>query len=80
MPHDGMRAAISELLKLQADAIAALSTPEAIAAENPRPLLQDAVGDRVDEFGSRFNSSCHRIAADLLVRGGPELSCPPEFG
>ena len=72
--------ALKDLLALEAVAVAALSTPEAAAAENPGALLGEAVGDRVEKLGARFGAACRSIADDLLVRGGPELGCPPGLG
>ena len=78
--HDEMGDAVKDLLALEAVAVAALSTPEAAAAENPGALLGEAVGDRVEKLGARFGTACRSIADDLLVRGGPELSCPSGLG
>ncbi len=78
--HDEMGDALKDLLALEAVAVAALSTPEAVAAENPGALLGEAVGDRVEKLGARFGAACRSIADDLLVRGGPELGCPPGLG
>ena len=78
--HDEMGDALKAMLALEPVAVAALNTPEAAAAENPSALLEEAVGDRIERLGARFEAACGRIADDLLVRGGPELGCVPGLG
>jgi inosine-uridine nucleoside N-ribohydrolase len=75
--HEEMRSAVGGLIALESAAVAALKTPEAAAAENPLVLVQEAVGDPLGELATRLFLACGRIADDLLLRDGPELTCSP---